>query len=68
MANKVRAGVKVKDNNIELAIKRFNSVVYHAGILQQYMDNMYYTKPSEERAQRKKEKKFKSYLNNKLNP
>lgn len=68
MSTKSRVGVKVKDGNIEHALKKFKSRVYKAGIIQQYMDNRFYTKPSEKRAQKKKEKELKSKQNNRLNP
>lgn len=68
MSVKSRVGVKVKNGNIEHALKVFQSRVYKSGIIQQYMDNQYYTKPSDERTQRKKEKEFKSKQNNIINP
>lgn len=68
MATKTRVSVKVRNGNFEGALKAFKSKVYHSGILQEYMDNQYYTKPSEKRYQEKKDKIFKSKLNNKLKP
>lgn len=68
MSTKSRIGVKVRNGNVDHALKVFKSKVYKSGILQRYIDNQYYTKPSEKRAQRKKEKEWKSKMNNKLNP
>lgn len=66
MAIKSRVGVtKRKDESVDSLLKRFSSEVYKTGILIEYMDNMYYTKPSEERAQERKEKAFQSYLHSK---
>lgn len=42
-------GVKVKNNNVDKALSRFKKKVEKAGILKQYMNNQYYTKPSKKR-------------------
>jgi small subunit ribosomal protein S21 len=51
-------GVIVKDNNIELALKKFKKKIKQSGILIEYKDNMHFEKPS----MTKKRKKMFSIL------
>ena len=46
--------VKVYNNNIEFALKKFKQKVKDSGLLLEIKDRSYYTKPSEERRTKKK--------------
>lgn len=59
MSSKARIGVKRrKGENIESLLNRFKGKVYNSGILLQYMENQYFTKPSEEKQKDLKKQKF----------
>lgn len=47
--------VIVRNNNLEGALIAFKKKVQNAGILEQYKENQYYTKPSAVRREKKKE-------------
>lgn len=52
----IRAGVKVRNGNVDEALKRFNEQVYRNGVLIEYMENTFYTKPSvKKRVQKNKQ-------------
>jgi len=59
-------GVEVRNENVEKALKVFNRRVRKAGVLREYKNNMFYTKPSEERREERKraEKKAKEHARN----
>ena len=38
--------VYVRNKDLDTALKVFKSKVYHSGILQEYQDRQFYTKPS----------------------
>lgn len=44
-----KIGVVVKDGNINFALNKFKSEVKKSGKLDEYLDRMYYEKPSEKR-------------------
>lgn len=49
MARLKKTGSKVKDGNIEAAIRNFNSSLKKSGKLEEYKERLYYEKPSEKR-------------------
>lgn len=55
--------VKVINNNIEGALTYFKSKVQRAGILDEYKENQFFTKPSEKRRERLKRAKYRSKNN-----
>lgn len=62
------AYVKVKDGSEESlnkAINKFNSKVFKEGILKQYMDNRFYTKPSDKKRLQKRRENFNYKIKNK---
>lgn len=46
MANKNRVGVEVRNKDINKALSIFSSKVKASGILKEYRENQYFTKPS----------------------
>lgn len=56
-------GVKVKDNNITEALKRFNKKVYDSGILLEYNERRFYKKPSQKRNEIKQLQKRRNKYN-----
>lgn len=52
-------GVKKRQGeSIDSLIKRFNARVFSSGILLEYMDNQFYTKPSDKKREEKKRGKL----------
>ena len=52
-------GVKKRSGeSIEGLLSRFNARVYSSGVLMEYMENQYYTKPSTKKREAKKRAKF----------
>lgn len=59
-------GVKKRNGeNIESMLNRFSSEVYRSGVLMEYMDNQYFTKPSAKKREAKKQAKFSEKLRRK---
>ena len=55
--------VEVRNNNVELALKKMKRMVKESGLILELKQRSYYTKPSEVR----REKKNKAKLRNKYN-
>ena len=61
--------VKVKNNNVEFALKLFKRQIKDSGLMVELRERQHYTKPSVERATKKKLGRVRSWLNQKkLNP
>lgn len=54
-----------KGESLEQALRRFNREVHKAKILQEVKDRERYTKPSEQRREKRKELAYKMYIENK---
>ena len=61
--------VKVKNNNVEFALKLFKRQIKDSGLMVELRERQHYTKPSVKRATKKKLGRVRSWLNQKkLNP
>lgn len=61
--NKLKKSIiKVKNNNIDLAIKKLNAIIKRSGKLEEYVNRMYYEKPASLRNKKKNEIKKKKCL------
>ena len=61
--------VKVKNNNVEFALKLFKRQIKDSGLMVELREREYYTKPSVKRATKKKLGRVRNWLNQKkLNP
>lgn len=60
-------GVKVRNGNLEKALQIFKNRVQRSGILEEYKENQFYTKPSERRRKAAKEARKWEKRKNKLN-
>lgn len=56
--------VKVKNGNLEGAISFFNSQVQKYGILSEYREKQFYTKPSKKRRESLKKAKYNQLKDN----
>lgn len=52
--------VDVRNQNLEKALKVFNRKVRKTGVLREYKERMHYTKPSEERRDKRKKAEAKA--------
>lgn len=61
-------GVKVVGNDLNTALKKFSSVVYHSGIMLEYNERRFFTKPSDEKnVIKQKYRRRKKYNNRNRN-